>query len=112
MVAAFAAALQRFTSFGHAWTQIERARRVRGLGTTASPISWFTHAAAMAFAMLVHALRGASQTAIAMDARGFASARHRTWAEPADWTRLDVAVVLVGTALALVAPVSWVFARY
>lgn len=112
MVAAFAAALQRFTSFGHAWTQIERARRVRGLGPTANPISWFTHAAAMAFAMLVHALRGASQTAIAMDARGFATAGDRTWAEAPSWTRLDVAVLLVGVVLALVAPASWLVARY
>jgi energy-coupling factor transporter transmembrane protein EcfT len=112
MVAAFAAALQRFASFGHAWTQIERARRVRGLGPTANPVSWFAHAAAMAFAMLVHALRGASQTAIAMDARGFATAHDRTWAEPADWTRLDVEVVAVGLLLALVAPASWLLMRY
>lgn len=112
MVAAFAAALQRFASFGHAWTQIERARRVRGLGPTANPVSWFANAAAMAFAMLVHALRGASQTAIAMDARGFASAHDRTWAEPADWTRLDVTVLVVGVVLALVAPAGWLVTRY
>jgi energy-coupling factor transporter transmembrane protein EcfT len=105
-VAAFAAALQRFSSFGHAWTQIERARRVRGSGPTANPLSWFSHSASMAFAMLVHALRGASQTAIAMDARGFASAHERTWAEAADWTRLDVGVVVAGLALGLVAPVA------
>lgn len=112
MVAAFSAALQRFTSFGHAWAQIERARRVRGLGPTANPISWFTHAGAMAFAMLVHALRGASQTAIAMDARGFASARDRTWAEPANWTRLDAMVLAAGVVLALVAPAGWLLTRH
>ena len=60
----------------------------------------------MAFAMLVHALRGASQTAIAMDARGFASAHDRTWAEAATWTRLDRAVVVAGLALGLVAPLA------
>ena len=106
-VAAFSAALQRFASFGHAWTQIERARRSRGFGPSRNPVSWFTHPASMAFAMLVHALRGASQTAVAMDARGFATAHHRTWAEPADWTRLDVAVVLVGLSLGAVAPVAY-----
>lgn len=105
-VAAFSAALQRFADYGHAWTQLERARRVRGVGPTANPLSWIRHAASMAFAMLVHALRGASQTAIAMDARGFASAHDRTWAEPATWTRLDRGVVISGLVLGLVAPVA------
>jgi energy-coupling factor transporter transmembrane protein EcfT len=105
-VAAFSASLQRFASFGHAWTQIERARRARGFGPSANPVTWVTHAGSMAFAMLVHALRGASQTAIAMDARGFASAHDRTWAEPATWTRLDVLVVFVGLLLGLVAPLT------
>ena len=105
-VAAFSAALQRFADYGHAWTQLERARRVRGMGPTTNPISWVRHAGSMAFAMLVHALRGASQTAIAMDARGFASAHHRTWAEPASWSRVDRAVVVAGLALGLVAPVA------
>lgn len=107
-VAAFSAALQRFADYGHAWTQLERARRVRGMGPTTNPISWVRHGGSMAFAMLVHALRGASQTAIAMDARGFASAQDRTWAEPASWSRLDHAVLAAGAALGLVAPVvAW-----
>lgn len=101
-VAAFSAALQRFASFGHAWTQIERARRARGAGPSINPASWIAHAGAMAFALLVHALRGATQTSIAMDARGFASAHDRTWAEPAVWTRTDLAVVAGGFVLALV----------
>lgn len=105
-VAAFSAALQRFADYGHAWAQIERARRVRGMGPTANPASWIRHAGSMAFAMLVHALRGASQTAIAMDARGFASAHHRTWAEPATWSRLDRGVIAVGLVLGLVAPTA------
>jgi energy-coupling factor transport system permease protein len=105
-VAAFSAALQRFADYGHAWAQLERARRVRGMGPTANPLSWVRHGGSMAFAMLVHALRGASQTAIAMDARGFASAHDRTWAEPATWSRLDRAVVVVGLALGLVAPIA------
>ena len=105
-VAAFSAALQRFADYGHAWAQLERARRVRGLGPTANPASWVRHAGSMAFAMLVHALRGASQTAIAMDARGFASAHDRTWAEPANWSRLDRAVVAVALALGSVAPAA------
>jgi energy-coupling factor transport system permease protein len=110
-VAAFAAALQRFADYGHAWTQLERVHRVRGMGPTGNPVSWVRHGASMAFAMLVHALRGASQTAIAMDARGFASAHDRTWAEPASWSRVDRAVVLAGLALGLVAPVASVLTR-
>ncbi len=105
-VAAFSAALQRFADYGHAWTQIERARRVRGMGRTANPTSWVRHGGSMAFAMLVHALRGASQTAIAMDARGFATAHNRTWAEPARWSRVDRGVVLAALALGLVAPAA------
>ena len=103
-VAAFSAALQRFADYGRAWTQLERARRVRGVGPTANPVSWVRHGGSMAFAMLVHALRGASQTAIAMDARGFASAHNRTWAEPASWSRLDRAVIVGGLLLGAVAP--------
>lgn len=104
-VATFSAALQRFADYGHAWTQLERVRRMRGLGPTANPLSWVRHAGSMAFAMLVHALRGAVQTAIAMDARGLATARDRTWAEPATWTRLDRMVVAIGVLLGAVAPV-------
>jgi energy-coupling factor transporter transmembrane protein EcfT len=106
MVAAFSAALQRLVGFGHVWTQLEQVRRVRGFGPNRNPVTWVKHGGSMAFALLVHALRGASQTAIAMDARGFASAHDRTWAEPATWTRLDVAVALAGIALASVAPVT------
>jgi energy-coupling factor transporter transmembrane protein EcfT len=105
-VAAFSAALQRFADYGRAWTQLERARRVRGVGPTANPVSWVRHGGSMAFAMLVHALRGASQTAIAMDARGFATAHNRTWAEPASWSRIDRAVVAVAVLLGAVAPVA------
>jgi energy-coupling factor transporter transmembrane protein EcfT len=98
LVAAFGAALQRVTSFGHAWTQLERTRRARGLGPTRNPITTTRYAGGMAFALLVHAMRGATRSAVAMDARGFATAGDRTWAEPATWTRLDV----TGLALAAV----------
>ncbi len=104
MVAAFSAALQRFADFLRAWDEIGWARRARGIGPTLW--TWPKHAASLAFALLVHALRGASQTAIAMDARGFATAQRRTWAEPATWTRADAAVVVGGFLLALVAPVA------
>jgi energy-coupling factor transporter transmembrane protein EcfT len=106
MVAAFAAALQRVVGFAHVWAELEQVRRVRGFGPTRNPGTWLTHGGSMAFALLVHALRGASHTAVAMDARGFATAHDRTWAEPASWSRLDITVVVSGILLGAVAPVA------
>jgi energy-coupling factor transporter transmembrane protein EcfT len=102
LIAAFAAALQRFTSFGVAWQQLERARWVRGFGPSRNPLATGRYVANLSFALLVHAMRGASASAIAMDARGFATAQDRTWAEPAPWTRLDRAGLVVAAALGAV----------
>ena len=104
-VAAFSAALQRFTNLGEAWQQLDRARRIRGFGPSRNPVATGRYAANMSFGLLVTALRGASQSAIAMDARGFATAHHRTWAEPAPWTRLDLIGVGIALILGAVAPV-------
>lgn len=97
--AAFSAALQRFTALGLTWQQLARARRVRGFGTSRNPATTFRYAASMSFGLLVAALRGASQSAIAMDARSFGSAHERTWAEPALWARRDVLTVAVACLL-------------
>ena len=105
LVAALGAALQRITSFGHAWTQLERTRRARGLGPTRNPVTTARYAGGMSFALLVHAMRGATRSAVAMDARGFATAHDRTWAEPATWTRLDVAGLVLALLLGAVAPI-------
>ena len=102
LIAAFAAAMQKFTAFGLAWQQLERVRRVRGFGPSRNPLSNGGYAANMSFALLVQALRGASATSVAMDARGFATAHDRTWAEPAEWTRLDKAALVVSAALGAV----------
>lgn len=101
-VAAFAAALQKVTGLGLTWGQLERVRRARGVGPSRNPVVLTRHAGAMSFALLVQALRGAAQSSIAMDARGFASAQHRTWAEPATWSRIDTTVLVLGAALACV----------
>lgn len=108
-VAAFSAALQRFVSLGSAWQQLDRARRIRGFGPSRNPIATGRYAANMSFGLLVNALRGASQSSIAMDARGFADAHDRTWAEPAPWTRLDLIGLAVAIALGAVAPILTVF---
>ena len=106
LVAAFGAALQRITSFGHAWTQLERTRRARGLGPSRNPVATARYAGGMSFALLVHAMRGATRSAVAMDARGFATADDRTWAEPATWTRLDVAGLALAALLGAVPVVA------
>lgn len=107
-VAAFSAALQRFTSLGEAWQQLDRARRIRGFGPSRNPVASGKYAANMSFGLLVTALRGASQSAIAMDARGFATAHDRTWAEPAPWTRLDLIGLVLAIGLGLVPVVAHV----
>jgi energy-coupling factor transport system permease protein len=102
LIAAFAAALQKFAGFGLAWQQLERVRRVRGFGPSRNPLANGRYAANMSFALLVQALRGASAASIAMDARGFATAHDRTWAEPAEWTRLDKAALVLAALLGAV----------
>ncbi|MFY0409011.1 energy-coupling factor transporter transmembrane component T family protein [Solicola sp. PLA-1-18] len=106
-VTAFTAALQRFEHLGAVWAQLDRARRSRGLGPGRGPLARGRHAVSLAFGLLVSAMRGASTQSIAMDARGFAVAHHRTWAEPAPWTRRDTSVALLGLALAAVPVATW-----
>jgi len=105
-VAAFSAALQRFWSLVREWQELERVRRARGVGPGHNPLANLRYAAGAAFALLVQAMRGASRASVAMDARGFADAHGRTWAEPATWTRVDVLGLAVAAALALVAPAT------
>lgn len=102
MVAASTAGIQRFAGFVHTWQELERVRRARGFGPGWNPVAAVGHQAAMSFGLLVHAVRGATQTAIAMDARGFATAQQRTWAEPADWSRADRVAFAVAFGLGLV----------
>lgn len=102
LIAAFAAAMQKFTGFGLAWQQLERVRRVRGFGASRNPVANGRHAANMSFALLVQAMRGATSASIAMDARGFATAQGRTWALPAPWVRLDVIAIIVAALLGAV----------
>ncbi len=106
LVAAMSVAFQRFAGLHTAWQQLDRARRARGFGPSRNPLASGAYVANMSFALLVHALRGATSSALAMDARGFATAHDRTWAEPATWTRLDVVGVAVALLLGAAAPVA------
>lgn len=102
-VVAVTAALQQVSELLGVWRDVGRTRRARGAAPAGpSPLARIRHGGSMAFALLVASLRSASRRSVALDARGFASARSRTWAEPAPWTRLDVAVVTGGLALAAV----------
>jgi energy-coupling factor transport system ATP-binding protein len=94
-VVALAAALQRVHTFGDIWAEIARARRVRGIGANAwSPTSVLAELWALTVGMLVRSLQAAAALAVAMDARGFATAYRRTWASPAPWRRPDSLLVL------------------
>lgn len=106
LVAAMSVAFQRFAGLHTAWQQLDRARRARGFGPSRNPLAGGAYVANMSFALLVHAMRGATSSALAMDARGFATAHDRTWAEPATWTRLDVVGVAVALLLGAAAPVA------
>lgn len=105
-VASFVAVIQRMTDLSATWQQLDRTRRVRAMGPGRSPLAWVRHAGSMTFGMLASSLRGAGRMSIAMDARGFATAQHRTWAEPATWTRLDSAGLGVAVALGIVPVVA------
>jgi energy-coupling factor transport system permease/ATP-binding protein len=109
-VVATVAALQRAEDLGRVWAEAAWARRVRGLGAGRSVLGRVREAAALTFVLLVQSIRQAGRMAVAMDARGFAGARRRTWAEPSRWTRADTVLVVLGlvSALPLVLDVTWV----
>ncbi|PKW27710.1 ATP-binding cassette domain-containing protein [Phycicoccus duodecadis] len=101
-VVAVAAALQRVHTFGAVWSEIGRARRVRALGVSARrPATVVAHVSALTMGLLVRTLRAAAELAVAMDARGFATAQRRTWWAPAPWRLRDTVLVALA-ALPLV----------
>ncbi|WP_299447924.1 ATP-binding cassette domain-containing protein [uncultured Phycicoccus sp.] len=103
-VVAVSAALQRVHTFAAVWSEIGRARRVRGIGVSARrPASVLDHVTALTMGLLVRTLRAAAELAVAMDARGFATAQRRTWWAPAPWRWRDTALVLAATLPLVVA---------
>ncbi len=94
-VVAVAAALQRVHTMGEIWAEIARARRVRGIAVDRRhPRTVLAHLSALTLGLLVRSLASAAQLAVAMDARGFATAHRRTWYAPAPWRVADWALVL------------------
>jgi energy-coupling factor transport system ATP-binding protein len=95
-VVAATAALQRFQTFGALWTELTRARRVRGIGAGRSLVGRLREAGATTLALFTVVLGQAATLALAMDARGFAGAHRRTWAGAAPWRPADTLAVLGG----------------
>lgn len=104
-VVAASAALQRFQSFGRLWSELTLARRVRGVGAGRSWAARVREVAAVTFELFVSVLGQAARLSLAMDARGFAGARRRTWAGSAPWRRAD-GLVLLGGLLVVAAGVA------
>ena len=100
VVVAAVVALQRLDSIGAQWRQIQWARRARGLGLDGGLGRRLRGSAESALAMLVASMRHTGSVSLAMDARGFADAHQRTWAEPAPWRIGDSAVLMIAVALA------------
>jgi energy-coupling factor transporter transmembrane protein EcfT len=105
-VVAATAALQRFQAFGALWTEITRARRVRGIGAGRSVVARSREVASTTLALFVSVLGQAAVLALAMDARGFAGAHRRTWAGPAPWRVPDTLAVLGGVVVVAAAAVA------
>jgi energy-coupling factor transport system ATP-binding protein len=95
-VVATTAALQRFQTFGALWSELTRARRVRGIGAGRSVVAKLREAGATTLALFTVVLGQAAVLALAMDARGFAGASRRTWAGAAPWRWPDSLMVLAG----------------
>jgi energy-coupling factor transport system ATP-binding protein len=106
-VVAATAALQRVQSFDTLWAELMSTRRVRGIRADRGLLARGRELVVVTGGLLVGALGQAAALALAMDARGFAQARRRTWAGGAPWRPADTLVCLGG----LVVVVAGVVAR-
>ncbi|WP_324141715.1 ATP-binding cassette domain-containing protein [Intrasporangium sp.] len=98
-VVAATAALQRVQAFDALWDDLTRTRRVRGIRADRGVVARFREAVVVTGGLLVGALGQAANLALAMDARGFAEARRRTWASDAPWGRADNLALLAGVVI-------------
>lgn len=105
-VLAAVAALQQFQSLTDQWMLLRGTRRVRGIGGGRSPLARGREFSALTFEFLVHTLRRAGAMSVAMESRGFSTAREsggkRTWAEGAPWTASDTMLVSIAALVAIV----------
>ena len=104
-VVAATAALQRVQAFDTLWRELMTTRRVRGIRADRGPVQRGREAVVVTGGLLIGALGQAATLALAMDARGFAEARRRTWAGPAPWRAGDTLALAAGL-LVIVAGVA------
>lgn len=102
-VVAATAALQRLQAFDALWGELMATRRVRGIRADRGAVARAREAVVVTGGLLVGALGQASALALAMDARGFAEARRRTWAGPAPWRLPDTVALGAGMLVVAVA---------
>jgi energy-coupling factor transport system permease protein len=100
-VVASVAALQRLDQLADLRDQVASARRARGMGGEGGLLARARAGASVLFGVLVATLRSSGRIAVAMDARGFAAAHRRTWAEPAPWRPADTLLLAVAAGLAV-----------
>lgn len=105
-VGAFTASLTRFDRLGDTFEQLQHTRRIRGFGPSRSPLARVAATGPLTFGLLVSAMRGATQLSLAMDARGFATAHRRSWAQESPWRRCDTGVVAVAVVVTILLPVA------
>lgn len=106
-VVAAVAALRRLDSFRDDWRIVQRARRARGLGADGGLRQRLREPGASAFALLVVSMRHTGAMAVAMDARGFASATDRTWADAAPWRPADSLLLSLAVGLGVLPWLPW-----
>ena len=106
-VVATSSAGMQLGSLTNNWEQLGHTRRARGVDQTG--FRKITAALNRAFALFVSALRQATEQAILFDARGFARAKNRSWAQPAVWTLPDWATLGVGFVLGNLAWLAKIF---
>jgi len=96
------AAMRLFGVLAEEWAALTMARRARGIGG-GGPVARLRDAGGRLFALLVLAIRRAGVLATTMESRGFGTDRPRTWARPSRFGAGDVALVLAGLVVAMVA---------
>ncbi|MCS6712516.1 ATP-binding cassette domain-containing protein [Brachybacterium sp. EF45031] len=111
-IAAMVVGLVRISQVQRHWLTITQTRELRGLGPQVrwrhpwrSLRSTIAALSGSTLALLVQEIRGAEQSATAMDARGFATAQRRTWALPSRFTGADGIGLAAGMLL-----MAWPFA--
>ncbi|MEO6999677.1 MAG: ATP-binding cassette domain-containing protein [Terracoccus sp.] len=105
-VVAATAALQRVQSFGTLWTELMTTRRARGIRADRGLLARGREVVVVTGGLLVGALGQAAVLSLAMDARGFAEARRRSWAGSAPWGVPDTLVMLGGLLIVVAGVVA------